>query len=99
MRESYMKINPVYSIILPLAWTASALAQPAPTQFPGLVNNRHFQQQWWLQQQSGGANNRLQAINQIQAVTTAAPVPSGTWVNIGPKPVLNGQTATSDNVS
>lgn len=91
--------------------TVAQQAQPLdPWQFPELVNSKRFQRWWWAFHQRAyplediPTGAKLRALQEIEQFKAGLPSPSQLllapmWVNIGPAPILGGQTDPPSPVS
>src|SRR5439155_27188224 len=79
-------------------------------QFPKLVNSKPFQRWWWTFQQrayplgyipKGALRRALREIEQTKASLSSPSqlVQGDRWVNIGPAPILGGDTSPTSPVS
>ncbi len=84
-------------------------AQQMPSVDPALANSKQFQRWWWAFQQRAyplgdiPKDAKLRALQQIEQFKASLPpalqpVPGG-WVNIGPAPIMGGQTDPPSPVS
>jgi hypothetical protein len=110
-KRFWLVVSMIFALGL-FAGDAAVQGQQPPNlwQFPQLTNSRFFQRWWWAFHQrayplgyipEGARQRALEQIEQAKAALSpmAQPVQGDTWVNIGPAPILGGQTSPPSPVS